>query len=95
MKNELYNKLVDVYADGELPEDLQLELETEAAKDPLLAQDMHTLRHTVESLRSMPSPEFTEESYQRILMKVYARGVDIQPKAEAPAHLQYYLPMQG
>lgn len=95
MNNELYRKLVDLYAGSELPVELEDELEAAAHQDQGLAHDMHTLRRTVEILHASPDPEFTEESYQRILMKLYARGADIQPKAEAPAHLQYYLPMQG
>ncbi len=95
MNNELYRKLVDLYAGRELPVELEDELEAAASQDQSLAHEMHTLRRTVDVLQGSSAPEFTEESYQRILMKLYARGADVQPKAEAPAHLQYYLPMQG
>lgn len=93
--NELYNKLVDLYAGRELPMELESELEARASQDIDLAHDMLTLRTTVDALQSsMDDVDFTEESYQRILMKVYARGVEMQT-ASAPAHLQYYLPIQG
>ena len=95
MKNELYTKLVDLYAGKELPLELEQELEAAASQDESLASDMQSLRNTVEVIQSMPGAEFTEESYQRILMRLYARGADIQPKAQPPAHLQYYLPIQG
>ena len=93
--NDLYNKLVDLYAGRELPSDLEAELEARASQDQELAHDMLTLRTTVDALHlSMDDVEFTEESYQRVLMKVYARGVEMQTAA-TPAHLQYYLPIQG
>lgn len=92
--NDFYNKLVDLYAGGELSEELQEELESEAFRDPELSYEMTTLRKTVDLIQCVPDPGFTEESYQRILMKLYARGVDLQPKAPAPAHLQYSLPIQ-
>ena len=95
MNNDLYNKLVDLYAGRELSPELDQEMEAAALKSPTLAYEMHTLRNAVDEVKSIPSPEFTEESYQRILMRLYARGADIQPKAPAPAHLQYYLPIQG
>ena len=95
MKNELYAKLVDLYAGRELPAELERELEAAASQDRELAFEMRTLRNTVDEIQGMPGADFTEESYQRILMRLYARGADIQPKAEAPAHLQYHLPIQG
>ena len=95
MNNDLYNKLVDLYAGRELPGELEKEMETAAVEDISLGRQMATLRQTVDTLHSDPGPEFTEESYQRILMKLYARGAAIQPKAPAPIHLQYHLPMQG
>ena len=96
MMKDFYNKLVDLYAGHELPSELESELEARASQDGALAQDMLTLRATVDALHSsMDDVEFTEESYQRILMKVYARGVEMQQTASTPAHLQYYLPIQG
>jgi hypothetical protein len=96
MNNEFYNKLVDLYAGRELPSELQVEMEARASQDARLAHDMLTLRTTVDALHSsMDDMEFTEESYQRILMKVYARGVELQETTSTPAHLQYYLPIQG
>lgn len=95
MNNELYKKLVDLYAGQELPAELQDQLELAAFKDPELNHDMSTLRRTVDLLQNDNGPQFTEESYQRILMRLYGRGVEVQTQKEAPAHMQYYLPMQG
>ena len=95
MNSDLYQKLVDLYAAGELTDELQEMMDAQAYRDPALAAEMHSLRDTVEMLRSTPQPEFTEESYQRILMKVYARGGEIQTQSPDPAHLQYHLPIQG
>jgi anti-sigma factor RsiW len=94
MKGDFYKKLVDMYAGDELPQELADEMEMEAFSDPELGHDMSTLRKTVQILRSQPKPEFTEESYQRILMKLYARGAEVQTSAPEPAHLQYHLPIQ-
>ena len=94
--DDLYNKLVDLYAGRELPSEMESEMEARASQDPELAHEMLTLRATVDALHtSMDDVDFTEESYQRILMKVYARGVEMQPNSPSPAHLQYYLPIQG
>ena len=95
MNNDLLNKLVDLYAGRELSSELEQQMEEAAAEDQNIRFEMTTLRETVDTLHSDSGPEFTEESYQRILMKLYARGAAIQPKAPAPAHLQYQLPIQG
>jgi len=92
--NDLYQKLVDLYAGGELTEELEEELESQAFRDSDLSYEMTTLRRTVDLMQKAPDPTFTEESYQRILMKLYARGVDIQTKSPSPTHLQYSLPIQ-
>jgi anti-sigma factor RsiW len=92
--NEFYQKLVDLYADGELTEELQEELESSAFRDSDLSYEMTTMKKTVDLMHNMPDPTFTEESYQRILMKLYARGADLETKAPSPAHLQYSLPIQ-
>ena len=92
--NDFYKKLVDLYAGGELTEELLEDLEAQAMRDPDLSYDMSTLKKTVELMQSVPGPNFTEESYQRILMKLYARGVDLEPQSPHPAHLQYSLPIQ-
>lgn len=93
--NDTYKKLVDLYAGRELTDELDSELETAAMADPELKAEMATLRKAVDSLKGLTEPEFTEESYQRILMKVYARGVEMQKQSPDPVHLQYHLPMQG
>ena len=95
MNSEFYQKLVDLYAGRELPAELEDSMELAAFNDQSLAHDMSTLRKTVDMVHADPGPDFTEESYQRILMKLYARGVDIQTSAPEPAHLQYQLPIQG
>jgi anti-sigma factor RsiW len=95
MNSEFYKKLVDMYAGCELSDELENEMQVAAFRDPELSHDMATLRQTVDALKSTPPPEFTEESYQRVLMKLYTRGVDVQPKSPTPSHLQYYLPIQG
>jgi hypothetical protein len=95
MNSEFYQKLVDMYAGCELSEELENEMQVAAFRDPSLSHDMATLKQTVNALRSIPTPEFTEESYQRVLMKLYTRGIDVEPKAPTPTHLQYQLPIQG
>jgi len=95
LSNDLLKKLVDLYAGRELPSELEKQIEEAAADDDMMRADMASLRSTVDTLQSDPGPEFTEESYQRVLMKLYARGAAIQPKAPAPVHLQYHLPIQG
>ena len=95
MTSDFYHKLVDLYAAGELTDELTEAMDLQAFHDEALGRDMHSLRETVDLLRSQPQPEFTEESYQRVLMKIYARGGDIQTQAPDPAHMQYHLPIQG
>jgi hypothetical protein len=95
MNSEFYKKLVDLYAGRELPAELEDQMEMAAFNDPALSHDMSTLRKTVDKVHAEPGPEFTEESYQRILMKLYARGVEAQTQAPDPMHLQYQLPIQG
>ena len=95
MNNELHKKLVDMYAGRELPQELEDQMEEAAYTDAELSHDMATLRRTVDAVQSISRPEFTEESFQRILMKMYARGAQVQTKSPTPTHLQYHLPMQG
>ena len=95
MSSELHRKLVDLYAGGELPQELEDELEWAAFPDPELNYDMTTLRRTVELLRELPGAEFTEETNQRILMRLFAQGLDIEPVSPPPVHLQMGLPIQG
>lgn len=96
MKNDLYQKLVDMYAGSELSEELNEELETAAMDDPQLSHEMFTLKRTVETLQATPKPEFTEESNQRILLKMQLQtGEEIKTKSPEPAYWQYHLPIQG
>jgi hypothetical protein len=92
--NDTYRKLVDLYAGNELPEELAQEMEQAAETDPALKLDMTSLRHTVETLQN-DEFTFTEESYQRVLMKLYAKGGHLQTQSPDPRHLQYQLPMSG
>lgn len=94
MNSEFYRKLVDLYAGRELPAELEDEMELAAFNDQELSHDMASLRRTVDVLRNDSGPDFTEESYQRVLMKLYARGVDVKPRSPEPTHLQYQLPIQ-
>jgi len=95
-ENELYSKLVDLYAADELSEELTDELHTAALTNPELSHDMLSLKTTVQALRSSPEePEFTEESFQRILMKLYTQGVELKIASPEPTYIQYRLPMPG
>jgi len=84
-----------MYAGGELPAELEQELNEAAIGDLDLNRDMTTLRRTVDELRTIDDPEYTDESYHRILMKLYARGADIEPQVPVSAHFQYHLPLTG
>lgn len=95
MNTELYEKLVDLYAGDELSQELMDELETAAFSNPALSHDMHTLRTTVLQLRSLDAPQFTEESYQRVMMKIGAKGGVMESKSPTPTHWQYRLPIAG
>jgi len=95
LNSEFYKKLVDLYAGRELPSELENEMEMAAFGDRELSHEMASLRRTVDALHNEPAPEYTEESYQRILIRLYSNGVDPQPKAPVPAHFQYQLPIQG
>lgn len=95
MNTEFYKKLVDLYAGRELPSELEDKIEMAAYNDAELSHDMSTLRKTVDALHADAGPLMTEESYQRILMKLYAHGIDPKPKAPTPSHFQYNLPIQG
>lgn len=95
MNSELYRKLVDLYAGSELPSELEDAMDMAAFHDQELSHDMATLRKTVALAQDLEGPEFTEESSQRILMRIYARGGDIQPRTEPPSIWQYALPIQS
>lgn len=92
---ELRQKLVDLYAGRELPIELEAELEEAAMKDPVLAHDMFSLRRTVDMLQSDNGAAFTEESFQRILIRMQAKGARVEPQSPEPAYWQYHLPIQG
>lgn len=93
--NEFYKKLVDLYAGGELTEELADDMEMAAMSDPDLAHDMHTLRKTVETLQSSPAPALTEESDYRILLKMQMQGAEVQRRSPERSHWQYHLPINS
>ena len=95
MNTEFYRRLVDLYAAGELPEELAQEMEVAALTDRDLSHEMHSLKSTISMLKSEEDPEFTEESYHRILMKLYTSGVQVETASPTPMHLQYQLPIAG
>ena len=95
MSKDIYSKLVDLYAGDELSEELKDELEARAMNDRELSHDMLTLRNTVQKLLETDDVELTEETSQRILMKMRTKGALIEQNSPDPAHLQYHLPIQG
>lgn len=95
MDSEYHRKLVDLYAGRELPAELEEEMEAAALVDPELKVEMMSLRGTVDLIREDDEAAFTEESYQRILTKLFARGAQPVPRSPEPDYLQYQLPIQG
>lgn len=95
MSENFYKKLVDLYAGGELTEELNDEMEAAALSDPDLARDMMTMKATVNALRNSDAPDFTTESFQRILWKMHQLGAEARPVSPEPSPWQYHLPMQG
>ena len=92
---DFYEKLVDLYAGEELPQELNDELEAAASSDPALSHDMFTLRRTVLALKMQDQPEFTDETHYRILLRMQRGGAQVEPQAPEPGHFQYHLPIQG
>ena len=95
MNEEIYGKLVDLYVGEELTEELTSDMDARALNDPELAHDMYTLKRTLELLRGSDDVRLTEESSQRILTKMRAKGALVEQNSPDPAHLQFHLPMQG
>lgn len=92
---ETYEKLVDLYAGEDLPQELMDELEAAAKLDPALSQEMASLKGTVQALKNAPAPEFTQETFHRILMRMYTKGAIAEPLSPEPTHLQLRLPLSG
>lgn len=91
-----YNKLVDLYAGRELSEELENELHDAAQSDRLLAQEMATLRQTVQQLQTLPGENYNDDTEYRIQMKISAWSeTDILAKQESDDTWQYRLPMEG
>lgn len=95
MSRDIDRLMVDLYAGDELTEELTEELESRAMSDPELSHDMYTLRKVCELLQENDGPQLTEESSQRILMRMRTKGALIEQNSPDPAHLQYHLPIQG
>ncbi|MCA0361268.1 MAG: hypothetical protein LCH41_09455 [Armatimonadetes bacterium] len=99
--NDLYHKLVDLYAGHELPEDLVALLEQAAQTDPSLAMDMSQARTLVDLLHTMPAPGFSEADHLRILFKMHTAASDLPENPFSPEQsetqpgTQYQLPMFG
>jgi hypothetical protein len=95
MNEDIYRKLVDLYAGEELTEELNAEMDARAMTDPELGHDVYTLKRTLELLHQGDDVRLTEESSQRILAKMRTRGAVVEQNSPDPAHLQYHLPIQG
>lgn len=93
-QGELYRQLVDLYVGDELPEELAEDLQATAFGDPALAKDIKTLRQTLSALRNIPRPSLEEDSYYRVLCKLYSEGATPSTRL-ASASSQYQLPMSG
>ena len=83
MDSDFYKKLVDLYAGEDLPEDLEAEMERAALRDPQLSHDMFSLRTTVQALKDLQTTSFTEETSQRILLKMRTWGFPYGPRRGA------------
>ncbi|MCW5939025.1 MAG: hypothetical protein KF884_04205 [Fimbriimonadaceae bacterium] len=94
MKNDLYEKLVDLYAGGELPQETMEELEAAAMGDKDLAHDMFTLTRTVEALHADPGPVYDEETEVRILLTMQLQGAELDQRRQKGVDWQYHLPIQ-
>lgn len=97
MNEEILQRLVDLYAERELPAELEDPLEMAAMRDANLRRDMATLRTTVETVRRDPGEvgEFAEDTRQRILMRLHAAGieaVEVESVAPVDSRFQYALP---
>lgn len=93
--NELYQKLVDLYAGDELPTELKDELESAALAEPQLAWEMQTLRSTVANLRSIPLSTDLEASMFAVRQKLADEGVVFEDDEVQVHYIQHYLPISG
>ena len=96
LDSTFYNKLVDLYAGQELPQELETELVEASATDPTLMKDMDTLRQVVSRLHTEKAVEYGEDTQYRIMMKLQAwSGEDLLNSEEQIPSWQYRLPMEG
>lgn len=93
--DNLYQKLVDLYAGDELPQELMDELEQAALTQPGLAWEMQTLRTVVRQLHAIPAPPEMEASLENVLAKLRQEGVPIKEDEPKVVYLQHYLPLGG
>ncbi len=90
---EFYKKLVDLYAGSELPVELSDQMEIAASQDPELSWEMASLKQTVEMIHDDSGPEYSEETYQRILNQIYLKAGAAKPAQFEASPLQYRLPI--
>lgn len=86
--NEMYDKLVDLYAGRELDE----EGERLLGALPQKAEEARQLRALVDALNEDPGPEFSEETSTRVLLLMQLRGAPLPPAESSPEY-QLRLPM--
>ncbi|MBA4292836.1 hypothetical protein C0431_07665 [bacterium] len=91
--NDLYRKLVDLYADDQLTEEMVAELTAAAKDDDILKSEMSTLKQTVDLLKTDSGPEFNESDYLRIIFRMQTAGADISFEERESHPGQYQLPM--
>lgn len=94
MDKEIQTSLIDLYAERELPSELEDPLEQAAGSDPALRSEMISMRQTVENLRQTGS-EYNEDSHERIIEKLAESGVEISTNDSDKPNLQYSLPIYG
>jgi hypothetical protein len=96
MNNEtVRNELVNLFAGGELTEELASELEAAAAADPDLRRDMEDMKKTVGWLKADEGPWFSDGSDLRIRARIEEEeGIRLTEGDPEPAQDQYSLFLQ-
>lgn len=94
MNHDILSRLVDLYAERELPAELEDPLESAASGDPLLRSEMISLRNTVETVRRDYSP-YDSATASRILERMRQEGVEIETIHPETSLDQLRLPMGG
>ena len=93
MNEETLQKLVDLYAERELPAELEDPLETAAARDSALRREMTSLRSAIERVRRDPGDptEYDDEVRLRLLQRI-AEPADRVAGEPEDSRFQYSLP---